>query len=184
MIEFAKKYGFNTFSQNGEDGIIAECLKRLKIASGVAVEFGAADGFFCSNTQNLKGWKKHMYDLVSNRDVQAREITPANVNELPACDLLSIDIDGEDYRVWKAYNEKPALVIIEINSSRAPSESFICDQGTSYKPMVELGIEKGYFLLCHTGNLIFIDIKYRGLFPEVKGDGLSNADEYFNRAWL
>jgi hypothetical protein len=58
------------------------------------------------------------------------------------------------------------------------------DQGASYKTMVELGIEKGYFLLAHTGNLVFVDKQYRKLFPEIQGDGLKNADLYFNRSWL
>ena len=50
--------------------------------------------------------------------------------------------------------------------------------------MVELAIEKGYFLLCHTGNLVFMDKQYKKLFPEIKGDGLKNAEQYFKRDWL
>lgn len=192
MIDFISKYGRNVFSQNCEDGIIEEVLKRIqthiKNSDGgakriplICVEFGAADGFFFSNTRNLinKGWKGHLYDYEAKGDVEARVITPENVNELPKCDVLSIDIDGNDYNVWNAYKGKPAIVIIEINSSIEPDKDEpVSDSrhGTAYKPMKELGESKGYFLLCHTGNLIFVDKKYEKLFPD--------ADETFNKQWL
>jgi hypothetical protein len=188
MKEFAKSYGFNVHSQNGEDGIIQECLTRIGLGKGVAVEFGGADGFFCSNTAFLRdaGWNVFMYDLQASKYVEQRTITPENVNELPKCDVLSIDIDGNDYAVWREYEGKPAIVVIEINSSYKPGVYIISDpaHGTSYTPMVELAMSKGYFLLCHTGNLIFIDNKYRKLFPEIKKDGLQNSEDYFKTDWV
>jgi hypothetical protein len=47
---------FNKFSQNGEDGVIKEILKRLKqdiILDMRCVEFGASDGITGSNTLRL-----------------------------------------------------------------------------------------------------------------------------------
>ena len=184
MLEFVKRYGYDVYSQNGEDGVIKECLSRMKIKKGVSIEFGAADGLYCSNTANLEGWARHMYDIDPSGKVIRFLVTPANVNELPECDLLSIDIDGNDYNVWAAYKGKPKIVIIEIHSGYAPDENIISSEGTSYSPMVALGIKKGYFLLCHTGNLIFIDTRYRKLFPEIHGDGLENSSEYFNKSWI
>jgi hypothetical protein len=188
MKDFVNQYGRNYHSQNMEDGIIQECLTRIGVRKGVAVEFGGADGFFCSNTAALRdiGWKVYMYDLEANNHVEKRTITPENVNELPMCDVLSIDIDGNDYAVWREYEGKPAIVVIEINSSYKPGVYIISDpaEGTTYTPMVELGLSKGYFLLCHTGNLIFIDRKYKELFPEVVKDGLQNSEEYFKTDWL
>lgn len=185
MVDFVKKHGFNVYSQNGEDGIIKECLKRMNKTTGTACEFGAADGFFCSNTANLKEWSRIIYDVNPTGDVKQAEITPENVNDLvPGVDLLSIDIDGNDYNVWKAYKGKPAIVIIEINSSYPPEAKVINFQGTSYTPMVQLGISKDYFLLCHTGNLVFVDRKYKKLFPEITGDPLTDTNKYFNKAWL
>ena len=65
MKIFVTKYSKDIHSQNGEDGIIKEVLRRLKIKKGVAVEFGGADGFYCSNTAALrdKGWTVYMYDV-------------------------------------------------------------------------------------------------------------------------
>ena len=56
-------YAYNNFSQNGEDGIIEELNKRLRIKeqkrSNWCVEFGAWDGKHLSNTFNLikKSWQ-------------------------------------------------------------------------------------------------------------------------------
>ena len=77
-------------------------------------------------------------------------------------DVLSIDIDSFDYQIWKSLElYLPKIVIIEINSYIHPDvKDYIHTpnkfQGTSFKPMLELGIQKGYKFLLHTGNMIFI----------------------------
>ncbi len=77
-------------------------------------------------------------------------------------DILSIDIDSYDYHVWKSVKKyNPKIVIIEINSSVQPNnDKYIHSpgiyEGTGFYPMYKLGIEKGYTLLLHTGNMIFI----------------------------
>lgn len=189
MLQFTEKYiDKGKFSQNGEAGIIKELLRRIKPKLKVAVEFGAADGFYLSNTADLPvGWKRHLYDKTpSGKEgkVTAMTITPSNVNLLPDCSVLSIDIDGDDYSVWKAYNGKPAIVVIEINSDYPPTAR-ILDRGTSYAPMVELAKEKGYMVVAHVGNLICVDEQYRELFPELEGvDPISDSDKFFNTSWL
>lgn len=192
MKSFYDKYKFDTYSQNGEDGIIQECLKRIH-ATGidttkfVCVEFGAADGKYCSNTALLAeaGLPSFMFDInpPPGSDVMKAEITPENINAyIPQCNVLSIDIDGNDYNVWKAYDGKPDIVVIEINSSYNPYVSLpVSDlqHGTCYRSMVKLALSKGYFLIAHTGNLVFLLDKHRALFPEMVGDGLANPDDYF-----
>lgn len=189
MVDFAKRYGVNIYSQFGEDGIIDEILKRIKLNHGVSVEFGAPTKQYCSNTYNLDNlWQKYFYDInPSESGIIKKEITQDNVNELPTCDLISIDVDGNDYNIWFAYNGKPKVVIIEINSSVLPTANTpISDlqHGTCYKQMLLLGLAKGYFLVCHTGNMIFVANRYRDLFPEVIGDGFTNSDLYFNKSHL
>ncbi len=73
-----QKYRKNVFSQNGEDGVLLEILRRLKLKSKNkwCCEFGAWDGTHGSNTFNLvknfdynavyiEGNKKRYKDLVS-----------------------------------------------------------------------------------------------------------------------
>tara|TARA_A100001015_G_scaffold4124_1_gene5406 strand:- start:594 stop:998 length:405 start_codon:yes stop_codon:yes gene_type:complete len=59
-----QRYKKNFFSQNGEDGIILEILKRLKLKqkNKWCCEFGAWDGIHGSNTFNLI--KKRDYNAV------------------------------------------------------------------------------------------------------------------------
>jgi len=190
MLTFAKEYSNNRHSQFGEDGILKELLRRIDPPLHVAVEFGGHDSTFCSNTASLryKNWKVWMYDLSCvPPHVEQKMITPENVNELPPCSVLSIDIDGNDYNVWKAYTGKPDIVIIEINSSVLPTEDkpvSDAQHGTAYKPMVELGHSKGYFLICHTGNLVWVRGDHRHVFPEIPDDPIGAWQLFFNISHL
>lgn len=186
MLTFAKQYSGNVYSQCGEDGIISECLRRIGLTSGVSVEFGAPTKEYCSNTFMLPdSWEKYFYDVnPTGKGVIKKEITEENINDLPACNILSMDTDGMDYRLWEVYKGRPDIVVIEINSSLPPDHDYFSpDKGCSYQLMVKLAIKKGYFVLCHTGNVVALLHKYRELFSEVEGDGLSNLDEYFNKSW-
>lgn len=169
------------YSQQGEEGIINEALKRLKITKGVACEFGAPTKSYCSNTYHLIDKGFTCFFLDSNpleEGIVKAFITVDNVNELvPDCDVLSIDLDGNDYNVWKAYTGKAKIVVIEINSSLDPSEDyFTADKGCNFSMMNKLAKSKGYELLIHTGNSIYIQKEYIHLFPD--------ASKEFNRSWL
>lgn len=58
-MENLSQYGYNITSQAGEDGIIEEIFKRLRIKKGTFVEGGALDGIeFCNTTELAKkGWR-------------------------------------------------------------------------------------------------------------------------------
>jgi hypothetical protein len=77
-------------------------------------------------------------------------------------DILSIDVDSYDYQIWKSLKDyKPKIVIIEINSSvKVDNKDWIHTpgkyNGTGFKPTYELGLEKGYKFVLHTGNMFFI----------------------------
>lgn len=188
MIEFVKKYSSNETSQFGENGILAECLKRINPELKVAVEFGAPDQMYCSNIYPLKkeGWDCYYYDdNTVDPFVTKKTITADNINTLPKCSVISMDTDGHDLDLWRAYGYQPDIVIIEINSSLSPLVDHSSpEKGASYISMLTLGIAKGYFLLCHTGNMILILNKHRHLFPEVVGNGIDNWEKYFNKSWL
>lgn len=188
MLTFVDKYKGGQYSQNGEAGIIDECIKRIGIDKGVSVEFGAPTRQFCSNTYHLPGdWEKIYFDPDPQDDgINVGFITPDNVNiALPSqVDVLSIDTDSDnDFNTWRAYTGDAKIVIIEINSGIDPLREYVLE-GASYRSMFQLGAAKGYFLICHTGNLIFVQNKYKHLFPEITGDPIIDVGLYFNKSWI
>lgn len=204
MLSFLHKYSSpGRYSQNGEAGILNEALRRIGIAKGHCVEIGANDGYYCSNTAELieQGWTglfvEADYELykrcfqnwsfIGGVRSQCARVDEKNINAFvdERCDVLSLDTDGSDYQIFRGLKAKPKIVIIEIDSSYPPDViAFNSDGAGTYRNSVELGIEKGYFLLCHTGNLIFVANEYRDLFPEIEGDPLIDIDLYFNRRWM
>ncbi len=178
------KFKNNIFSQNGEDGIITQLCIELNIGKGWFCEFGAWDGIYLSNCYNLltKGWNGIMIegdsekyiDLLTTKSKHEGQLNVINkfvgINGQDSLDnilintsiprdfdLLSVGIDGADYFVWenfKLYN--PKIVIIEVNSNYQPGVRIASEKGSSFSAMQSLGISKGYSLVCHTGNTIFV----------------------------
>lgn len=206
MLSFLNQYAKNhVFSQNGEEGIIYECLFRMGTATqGHAVEMGGNDGRWCSNIALLlnNNWSGLFVEADYNLYLKCRQnwadypkvrsqcsrVDGKNINAFvdDSCDLLSLDTDGSDYEIFAGLEAKPKIVIMEIDSSIPPNvEGFNSDGGAGYFTGVELGLEKGYFLLAHTGNLVFVREDYKHLFPEVKSKHpLIDSECYFNRSWL
>lgn len=105
-------------------------------------------------------------------------ITAENINSLfekysvpKKFDLLSIDIDGNNYWVWKELKYEPNVVIIEYNSNFDVNENYVLSYNpkhdfyesggyysASVSALVELGKSKGYFLHKEVSftNLIFV----------------------------
>lgn len=205
------KYRHNEFSQNGEDGILQELLRRMEDRSQWVCEFGAWDGKECSNTFRLvkRGYngvyiegRADYYKLLQKTCEEYSNIHPIHtmvdyegdntldniLAETPIptdFDILSIDIDSYDYQVWRSVEVyTPKIVVIEINSSISPiDETHIHSsekEGTGYFPMVQLGESKGYTLVCHTGNLIFVRNDLAGLYPDLVMD----SSLYHRTSWI
>jgi hypothetical protein len=106
-------------------------------------------------------------------------ISPENVDEVwrsgglgDNLDVLSIDIDGNDLWVWRAFTAaRPRLVVIEYNATWSPPMSVAVPylatwrwDGTSYfgaslEALVQIGLAKGYRLVacCLAGvNAFFV----------------------------
>lgn len=204
MLSFLNQYGHNFHSQNGEDGIVIECIGRMGLPFGYVVEAGGNDGLWMSNARHLieSGWSclfiEENYDLYlqckanwgHNPKVrsQCSRVDGKNINAFvdERCDLLSLDTDGSDYAIFSGLEARPKIVIVEIDSSIPPNDpSFNSDGAAGYFRGVELGIEKGYFLLCHTGNLVLVREEFKHLFPEAKSKHpLIDSEFYFNQAWI
>jgi hypothetical protein len=170
-------------SQNGEDGIIEAIFARVGITNRVFVEIGAEDGQVC-NTRRLReaGWDGLQVD---RRDppapmVEREFVTAENIEALferhrvpHAFDLLSIDVDGNDYWLWKALTRwRPRVVVIEYNATVGPTEPRVVpyaadfeNDGSDYygaglAALASLGAAKGYALVgCDSNgvNAFFVE---------------------------
>jgi hypothetical protein len=173
-------------------------LELLPQRNGWCVEFGAWDGRKASNTYNLItacGYRgvliesdpERFRELQKTHDVQKNILINAAVGfdasdsldallsgrQVPAdVDVLSVDIDGNDYHAWAAINSlRPKLVVIEFNPTIANAVKFIQErrtgitQGASAAPLIDLAKSKSYELISVTNsNLIFVDARYYALF--------------------
>lgn len=155
-------------SQQGEDGIIAKILEEIGTTNREAVEFGALDGP-TDNTLLLKktGWKVHQINGEKlTPSIHQAFITAENINQVfdqlgvsESPDVLSVDIDYNDYWVWKTLTRTPRLLVIEHNASIPPTEARVVPynpkagwDGTNYfgaslKALELLAKEKNYSLI-------------------------------------
>ncbi len=173
MFRDLEAYERKVYSQFGEDGVLEEIFARIGTTNRQFVEFGAKDGVLLSNTANLRlhhGWKGLLMDSEpgGERDLVQREfVTAENVNQLFAKhgvpqvpDLLCVDIDGNDYWIWKAITDyEPRVVIVEYNVFFAldVSRTIRYDpdhtwdktsyHGASLAALYHLACEKGYALI-------------------------------------
>lgn len=139
-------FGGSILSQNDEDGMIAEIFRRVGVTNRRFVEFGTGDGSE-NNTAALliQGWSGVWLEgsaehhatqrSVFDRAIRAGRLvtkqaflTAENIDSTIAStglagpiDLLSIDVDGNDYHLWKAITVvQPRVVVIEYNACVEP----------------------------------------------------------------
>lgn len=140
-------YEKRLISQNGEDGVLEKIFSIIPPKTKYYVEFGALDGHFCSNTKYLRekyGWKGLLLDCtypdnphihLYNEFLTAENICDVFAKyKVPAeFDLISIDIDYNDFYVWKALSSryKPRVVVIEFNCTHNYDE----DKVIKYNPL-------------------------------------------------
>jgi hypothetical protein len=181
-------YESRAFSQGGEDGILAALFLRIGAQAQYFVEFGVSDGLECNAARFALGygWRGLMIEgdaecfaaladvyrshprvtLVNafvDRDSIGQVFAQAGVPR--EFDLLSIDVDGNDYWIWQALRDyRPRVVVIEYNAFHPPPERWVIAynpshrwDGTTYfgaslASLGELGRSLGYALLGTTSN--------------------------------
>ena len=189
---------FKVYSQWGEDGIIQYLLRHLIIDEKIFVEFGV-ENYIESNTRFLltnNNWRGLVIDGSENNiryikndpiywqynlKAEYAFIDSENINTIIKNNgiegdigLLSVDIDGNDYWVWKAIDcIAPRIVICEYNSLFGPyatvtvpyDRKFIRNEahysnlyyGASISAFTALAQTKGYSLVGSNsaGNNVF-----------------------------
>lgn len=178
-------FEYQVYSQWGEDGLIQYLISRVEIKRPIFVEFGVGN-YTESNTRFLlinnnwsgliiDGSEQNVQDVKNdpiywkyNLKIECAFIDMDNINNLiqrngisGEIGLLSIDIDGNDYWVWKEITAiNPAIVVVEYNARFGKNRAvtlpydpgFVREKahysniyyGASLKALCFLAQEKGY----------------------------------------
>jgi hypothetical protein len=181
---------WQVFSQFGEDGLLLYIFSKIGTTDRRFVEFGIEDGRQC-NTANLSincGWSGLLMEgnpddaakagdyYASRAEIKPGQvtvlqhfITAENIDELISSngiigeiDLLSVDIDGNDYWVWKAITcIQPRVLVVEFQGTLGTEKSLTIPYdpkfargkdepfyyGASLRALTKLAKEKGYALV-------------------------------------
>jgi len=213
MITEINRHEAKRCSQNGEDGILEWIFTQIGITNRIFLEIGTGNGYE-NNTLDLllnhewAGMWIEPQDL-TNPDLKGKPLkhekilaTPQNVNQIcirnkitGRIDLASIDVDGNDFWIWRALSMViPRVMVIEYNPSLDPGGSisvkyhdefdrFAFDStgfyhGASLAAFCNLADRKGYALVgCDkTGTNAFFVLR-----SELKGDlrAVPPATAYF-----
>ena len=179
---------YRVFSQHREDGIIDYLLESMGIDTGTFVEFGfsaaqcnclniALDrrfaGTFIDGSLEKCSMAKEAYRWLGLKNVQVIHsfLTAENLNTVIAdcgvpleVDVLSVDVDGNDYWFWSELDATYAkIVVIEYNASFGSRLSVTVPydpdfrryekhhsgfyHGASLRALEHLGRKKGYRLV-------------------------------------
>jgi hypothetical protein len=200
---------FKVSSQWGEDGIVEHLVRHVPIERNIFVEFGVQD-YSEANTRFLlthHNWSGLVIDGSPENVDRIRQdsiywrfnlksecvfITRDNINSIISrhgiagdIGILSIDIDGNDYWVWKAIDcISPRVVIAEYNALFGPhaavsvpyDQDFVRSRahysnlywGCSLAALESLARQKGYHLVgCNSAgnNAFFVRTDVIGPLP-------------------
>ena len=220
-------------SQNGEDGVLAAILSAIGLSNRYFVEFGIGGGEEgnCVALAAALGWSGLFLeaDLDASRALEARyarrtrvrtgreRVTADSVQAVFArygvperFDVLSIDIDGNDFWVWQALTRlRPRVVVAEYNAHLPLHRRLVMPRddgfewegndyhGASLGALRHLGAEKGYELV-HTDsngvNAFFVESEAVGSLPvadrvplhpaNLLGRGVRLPPDPQDRPWL
>lgn len=181
--------GFRVFSQFEEDGKLLFILAMTGMKNKTFLEIGSDDGinsncanlvfnfgyhglFLDGNERAIKRgeffYKKYPHPYMYQPTFKCAKVTAENINQLVSqagfsgeIDVLSIDIDGNDYWIWNALDVvQPNVVIIETHVEFGLRNIVVpydpnyfypgkhpVYHGASPVAMVNLGKKKGYRLV-------------------------------------
>jgi hypothetical protein len=215
------RYELRGFSQNGEDGVLAELLRRVGVSSRWFVEFGIETGSEgnCVFLADVMGWsglfmepkeeacKELDRKYSANPAIHTRcaLVRPDNVEQLFALagvpaepDVLSIDVDGNDFWIWQALKRyAPRIVVIEYNAQWPLGARWVQpydpervwqgtdNYGASLGALRSLGEEKGYRFV-HTeltgNNAFFVRADLQAVLPAPELAPLRAANHFLGGA--
>jgi len=190
----------NVFTTGDEDGILLNIFAKIGTTGKTFIDIGSNDcinsncanlafhhnwnGFFIDGNKAILERGKHIYNRYFGKLGKRFSFTHAivtvnNINEIlnsfplqNEIDLLSIDLDGNDYFIWEKITAlNPRVVVIEVQVEKG-STDFIPEysiefelyetdlpKGASPLSMIKLAESKGYKLVAANNgcyNLFFV----------------------------
>lgn len=183
-----QEFEYRVFSQHREDGIIDHLLDVVGVKHGKFVEFGFwphecnclnlvlnrnFEGLFIDGSASNCERARDALAWLGKADIKVVEsfITAENINDTISAsglsgeiDVLSVDIDGNDYWLWSAITAvNPRIVVVEYNASFGPERKITVPydpnfvryekhasgfyHGASLAALTHLGEQKGYKLM-------------------------------------
>lgn len=158
---------YSTCSQNEEDSILDEIFSRIGRKCRTAWEFGVGAGIQNNTAKQLLSGSKCFWNEINikkyefinshfSRSIQSGKlvlsnspVTPENVNQLSEdmgvpeeIDLLSVDVDGDDFFIVDALARvKPLVIVCEYNAKIPPDVALVGDRSdySSYDPERYIG---------------------------------------------
>jgi hypothetical protein len=189
---------FNMFTKDGEDGILLYLINMIGPVDKTFIDIGSNDclNSNCANLAFHHGWAgvfidgdaasldrgKYIYSNFFKKEVNKFSfvqaiVKPDNVNKLlkginAEVDLLAMDLDGNDYHIWKALEViNPKIVLVEVQIEKGNID-FIPEYANSFElyeddnpkgasplSMTKLANAKGYELVAANKggyNLFFV----------------------------
>jgi hypothetical protein len=183
----------NVFTIGNEDGILQYLLNKTGTTSKLFIDIGSNDcinsncanlafhhkwsGYFIDANEQLIKRGQYIYESVFGKENNRFKfiktiVTPQNINSLlqttssfPEIDFLSMDLDGNDYHIWKSINSiSPRIVVVEVQIEKGindfiPAYNEVFEKyeanipkGASPVSMIELAHLKGYELVAANTN--------------------------------
>ena len=214
---------FGVLSQHGEDGMTLALLGDRVPGGGRFVEIGCADhGWNTGFLAEEAGWQGLMLDSDAEAVAATRlrfpegtvrtavaRVTPDAIDALlrqegfaGQIDLLSIDVDGNDYWLWEACTAcRPHVVIVEYNAVFGVGRAVVVPYsdgevwtpaarehrylGASLQALVHLGRRKGYRLVAvepDSSNAFFLCDGWRPEVPAVDPAAVFRVPRKYRKA--
>jgi hypothetical protein len=206
FVENNFKGALNIFTTHNEDGIISKIVADLHIENGFFIDIGSHDciNSNCANLAFHFNWSGIFIDadekILQRGEYIYTNYFKANKNRFQffnqfverekinnqlaeptagvAVDLMSIDIEGNDYHIWNAITSiVPKIVVIEVQaekgyeehippySSTAKTYEESSPNGASIISTIKLAHAKGYQLVAYNEgifNLFFVHNTFCG----------------------
>lgn len=161
--------GKDLYSQNGEGLYLEYIAHQIKSPLGRILDIGGGDGFYLSNTKHLKnlGWEIRVLDKITGDFVTVENI----VAHISIPDIISIDIDGNDY--WILHQilsySMPRIIVAEFNPAFTDSRTIKYNPdhewegtdyyGFSFKAGKKLAEKHGYKVIFQNNDMNMYMVK-------------------------